>query len=1213
MALPDPEQVLQQYRQLNKELRGIEEEFNRREQHELAALEEARRIIEVDWRKEREAMISELPAQMPLPKTLEELMASKRDGLLALKDETYQREKAERQNQLEEDKRKLTHEWSMVLPPGISALSLSEPPSQVVEASPQALDFAPCVLEAPPPVTEAPGRPAAPTPLSHESAGLQAPAPMPNASFRPQNTMIQPQNAPYPASNGPFQVPLASMQFPSPSYHVPHVSSGPLQLPTPPTVPSQPIPPPAQHRKPLPTGPQQPPTRFQQQPPGPQFPPGAFPSGRDAAHFHTGPVTVERPPPQQQHGQVLPRILPGGEVSGRDSESGGPVPASASLSGMAPQDVAPPPKRRAEDAPRPTESQPKRVRMEDAGNGEGAENEQSSDRQRTASQKTITFDEVFGDGHAKFKHHIVEYPSHSGAFYILKCEQHGVHFNANPLAGAAKHLHSAQHGNMSKERAQAVELLGYQVVDCTAELANANNALFQKLLDAKEYIPLNMNQASKSARRSMGFSADPQPTPPKVASGSPLAPLAPRRSHRGAFRGITNPDAGEMYLAYWKKDKKHYIVIILPWGNLELAGMMGSLSSTGLLQRAPKCYDIDETTGQIRGWNPEVDETKREFPVLYFDGRTSIGWVRAKDLSPFDFNTRSWRDIPYFKEATDHYARARGYISYEDMVNSRSGAPPSRPPGHIGVTTISKPAAPPVEDHDMVDNSTAQVADDSDADSASKGMMSDSDSDVEMANTESRRTSVSNRGDTQDQTEKPASVGHGAYQSQAPGQETPSNAGQISNRPSPQPQEARRGSMGYGAGGVMTLAQTAQLIMSKTSPASGSSSLADSRIGRQKGGSEHPSRRVEKIYAHNNPNRSSNSPRVHSAAVPERRGDAAAQQSVAPAQQTHHVPSPASLQNILHGQPNEQSYHPAPSRQPAYLGEPQDPRRGPSPLQHPLTSTEPPPAHGLEAPTPVAKARIPSPLQMPSRLVSQLGQSSVAEQQLARSRQSSVPGPVSNPESRGSTPVIVRIDPSAPATQDRWRAVRSEQASTATSGSEPPPNPQPVLNPLPTPNPSSAGTQPGSPNLLAKPSPTFSVKRPSNIDINGERGGGSGSATKEVFDVGLLGVPEDLERLNIKETVRLMTDPSTQTARTSSESTTTVIIDPSQIDNIVVHNEGAASARVVKLVYVNGQRGTLVFGASDVGLGLQNGRVHARRFCRWVTSVNPSVEYSNAR
>ncbi|KAK3933957.1 hypothetical protein QBC46DRAFT_274770, partial [Diplogelasinospora grovesii] len=66
-------------------------------------------------------------------------------------------------------------------------------------------------------------------------------------------------------------------------------------------------------------------------------------------------------------------------------------------------------------------------------------------------QRTISFDEVYQNGNAQYKHMIIEHPLRSGDFYILKCDEHSVHFNENPLAGVANHLYSSQHEDMSKK------------------------------------------------------------------------------------------------------------------------------------------------------------------------------------------------------------------------------------------------------------------------------------------------------------------------------------------------------------------------------------------------------------------------------------------------------------------------------------------------------------------------------------------------------------------------------------------------------------------------------------------------------------------------------------------------------------------------------------------------------------------------------------------
>ncbi|KAK0709287.1 hypothetical protein B0T26DRAFT_400711 [Lasiosphaeria miniovina] len=296
-------------------------------------------------------------------------------------------------------------------------------------------------------------------------------------------------------------------------------------------------------------------------------------------------------------------------------------------------------------------------------------------RGKKSGRKTISYDEVFQSGNAQYKHIIVEYPPSSNNFYILKCDEHGVHFNQNPLAGAAKHLHSAQHGNMSKERAQAVELLGQLVLDCDPKKAAANNEIVSSAF-AKGYKPLNLNQLTKTERSIYGL-------PPLDAPASAQKPASqfvhetPSNSSTSLAHqlpvGINNPTPGELYLGYWTKEKKNYAVLLLPRGDLKCAGMHGTLSDTGLLIKAPKCYVIDRISMQIKGWAPGYEdggplEMKRDFPVMYFDGRRSVGWLRAKDLSPFNFQNPCWKDIPFFREAVQHYALVRGFKSYDQMV-----------------------------------------------------------------------------------------------------------------------------------------------------------------------------------------------------------------------------------------------------------------------------------------------------------------------------------------------------------------------------------------------------------------------------------------------------------------------------------------------------------------------------------------------------------------
>jgi len=281
------------------------------------------------------------------------------------------------------------------------------------------------------------------------------------------------------------------------------------------------------------------------------------------------------------------------------------------------------------------ESNPKRPRVEDEASTETAL-DKSPGHRRQRSQRTISFNEVYQGGKPLYKHIIVEYPAQSGEYYILRCDQHGVHFNLNPLAGAAKHLHSAQHGHMSKERAQAVDLLGYRVIDCTNELLEKNNDMVKKAFTEEGYKPFNLNQLSKSTRASLGYPPEP-PSGPKPStqrsdsqapSTSNVNPPPPANiQSKRSFPGITHPVQGQLYLSYWAVERRDYVVLILPWGELEPAGLSGTLAATGLLSSTPRCYRLDPVTGEISGWangyqdgGPNVH--KREFPVFYFDGKS---------------------------------------------------------------------------------------------------------------------------------------------------------------------------------------------------------------------------------------------------------------------------------------------------------------------------------------------------------------------------------------------------------------------------------------------------------------------------------------------------------------------------------------------------------------------------------------------------------------
>lgn len=237
--------------------------------------------------------------------------------------------------------------------------------------------------------------------------------------------------------------------------------------------------------------------------------------------------------------------------------------------------------------------------------------------------RTVSFEEVYGapGKPVQHKHIIVQFPLATGEFYILRCDEHGVHFGEHPLRGAAKHLASAQHGFMSKAHATAIETLGHRVLGCTKELADMNN---HDVLRAFKngYKAFNANNLSQTKRAELGY--------------PPLDPLNSQKvaMHRKQTGRITDPVPCRFYVGGGGELKCP--VLILPWADTSPAGLIGTLADTGLLSEPvegenpmgvptlPKCYVYHKVDGRItgiRGWAKGYEkggplEAKREFPVL---------------------------------------------------------------------------------------------------------------------------------------------------------------------------------------------------------------------------------------------------------------------------------------------------------------------------------------------------------------------------------------------------------------------------------------------------------------------------------------------------------------------------------------------------------------------------------------------------------------------
>ena len=112
-------------------------------------------------------------------------------------------------------------------------------------------------------------------------------------------------------------------------------------------------------------------------------------------------------------------------------------------------------------------SEANRDALPDDGNQQSAQLPNENGRRRT-----ITFDEVYQGGNAAKKYFIEK--GVDGCWYIAECLKHRKMFKSRPLAAGKNHL-KRTHKIVPCDSALVLELLGTEVLNCTAELAELNN------------------------------------------------------------------------------------------------------------------------------------------------------------------------------------------------------------------------------------------------------------------------------------------------------------------------------------------------------------------------------------------------------------------------------------------------------------------------------------------------------------------------------------------------------------------------------------------------------------------------------------------------------------------------------------------------------------------------------------------------------------------
>lgn len=330
------------------------------------------------------------------------------------------------------------------------------------------------------------------------------------------------------------------------------------------------------------------------------------------------------------------------------------------------------------------------------------------------SRRTITFDEVYQGGKPKHAHYIIRY---SNKWWILKCDEHELHFaSAYPAHGAAKHLNGAAHGHMNKSHALAFEILGWEVVDCTAEKARQNNAMSV----TKHAHPAKGPRGSVAASATKAHPANAAPAKagpgatsrPSLTRATPAEPQESRpkeASKPGVSRDAAAIQAadgqpyakeGELYWGIWYGGTKpsRYPVLILGWRTQEKLGYKkDTYIARRLLDRAPGCYVVSDADDCIAGWAPGYEDggplvNNRSFPVVWLDfpprgdiriEDCKVSWLEARHLRPFNLfdPNRPKSPMDRSNRAREYVARLRGFESFDAMLANVGSQDTSSPTG----------------------------------------------------------------------------------------------------------------------------------------------------------------------------------------------------------------------------------------------------------------------------------------------------------------------------------------------------------------------------------------------------------------------------------------------------------------------------------------------------------------------------------------------------
>ncbi|KAI5464529.1 hypothetical protein BGZ63DRAFT_461586 [Mariannaea sp. PMI_226] len=264
--------------------------------------------------------------------------------------------------------------------------------------------------------------------------------------------------------------------------------------------------------------------------------------------------------------------------------------------------------------------------------------------------RTILFDDVYQDGRATKKNIIIQFPEDSGKFYIIVCQEHGMSFGTCPIPQAIHHLVEVHHETYQPEpryelHVDIIKRLGIFVINCNSELAEMNNAsLTMAISHAPSPCQTKANSSSLGQVEMMPQSAIPQNMSNVNQIKSQWSKVVtPSNISNG---DITNPNPGEIFLAYMGHVDRWMAGVVLQMDDLDIIGITNTSGYIFSLS-VPNCYYIDRARQRLV-WKYGFEDGghlvhQRWFPfMLVSDPDASeprkITWVPARDLMALDKN-----------------------------------------------------------------------------------------------------------------------------------------------------------------------------------------------------------------------------------------------------------------------------------------------------------------------------------------------------------------------------------------------------------------------------------------------------------------------------------------------------------------------------------------------------------------------------------------------